>query len=124
MCCAFLPKLELFRERNIEVVKGYFQTFDYFLSPDLDAEIRESFHFLPGIQQRAEKILHDKVDHLVRSAPDNYTFVGIHVRHGKFLLTALKNLIFQFLRHGRYFTHKEFISWTRISAARVFSACY
>jgi hypothetical protein len=92
--------LDLFRERNIEVVKGYFQvnnfnttcildsffqTYDYFLSPDMDAEIRESFQFLPGIMQRADEIFQGVIKHLDEQS-DNYIFVGVHVRHGRFLL--------------------------------------
>ena len=48
--------MELFVEpnRHVEIVKGYFQTYEYFL-PDYERQIRASFDFLPEIRQRARQ---------------------------------------------------------------------
>jgi hypothetical protein len=67
--------LNLFKERNVEVIRGYFQSYSY-VHPIYEKEIRESFTFLPGVQRMARDI--------VRSARGNssFIFIGIHVRHG------------------------------------------
>lgn len=50
--------MELFKSNKIEVVKGYFQTFDYF-DPKYKKDIFESFTFLPGVVERAHQLLED-----------------------------------------------------------------
>jgi hypothetical protein len=50
--------MELFKERNIEVVKGYFQTIDYF-DANYKKETFESFTFLPGILERSHKLIEE-----------------------------------------------------------------
>jgi hypothetical protein len=78
---AFLPELNLFETDATEVVRGYFQTYDYFQESNLEKSIRTSFQFLPGVLERAEKIFQEAKERSGKKGVD-CLYVGVHARHG------------------------------------------